>query len=270
MKEIITEQLLSLVFAIPLVYILLRVFFKKSIFVFVGVVLASAVIVIGFLGQYTYHGYINKVLEFILASILGTLSLYLIVRQTKRPLKDAVDKIKLLSEGRLDIEFVKSDKENEITLINNSLADLSVRLKEVINNIKNNAHSLASASEQISSSSQQTSQGASEQASSLEEITSTMEQIGANTEQNTANSQETQILSKQLYEEMSNIKESAFKAVKATQVISEKINIINEIAFQTNLLALNAAVEAARAGEGINPNSSKHTYFPDSCICSTK
>jgi len=38
------------------------------------------------------------------------------------------------------------------------------------------------------------------------------------------------------------------KAVDATKRISEKIGIINDIAFQTNILALNAAVEAARAG----------------------
>ena len=37
--------------------------------------------------------------------------------------------------------------------------------------------------------------------------------------------------------------------MKSVKIISDRILIINDIAFQTNLLALNAAVEAARAGE---------------------
>jgi len=39
------------------------------------------------------------------------------------------------------------------------------------------------------------------------------------------------------------------QTVDAMKSITEKINIIDEIAYQTNLLALNAAIEAARAGE---------------------
>ncbi len=45
------------------------------------------------------------------------------------------------------------------------------------------------------------------------------------------------------------VRERTINAVEANKNISEKIEVINEIAFQTNILALNAAVEAARAGE---------------------
>jgi len=39
------------------------------------------------------------------------------------------------------------------------------------------------------------------------------------------------------------------QTVDAMKLITQKIEIIDEIAYQTNLLALNAAIEAARAGE---------------------
>ena len=39
------------------------------------------------------------------------------------------------------------------------------------------------------------------------------------------------------------------KTVSAMKTISDRIGIIQDIAYQTNLLALNAAIEAARAGE---------------------
>ncbi|MBS0616781.1 MAG: hypothetical protein JSR44_01230 [Spirochaetes bacterium] len=43
--------------------------------------------------------------------------------------------------------------------------------------------------------------------------------------------------------------ENVLRAVDSMKVISERIQIVQEIASQTNLLALNATIEAARAGE---------------------
>ena len=48
---------------------------------------------------------------------------------------------------------------------------------------------------------------------------------------------------------MNNVATAAQESLVSVREITEKINIINDIAFQTNILALNAAVEAARAGE---------------------
>lgn len=48
---------------------------------------------------------------------------------------------------------------------------------------------------------------------------------------------------------VSECNDSAMKTVSSMNEITERISIINSIAFQTNILALNAAVEAARAGD---------------------
>jgi methyl-accepting chemotaxis protein len=123
------------------------------------------------------------------------------------------------------------------------------KLKSIINEVKVGATAIAAAGKQLNTSAQHISQGSNQQASSSEEISASMEQMAANIAQNNDNAKETKEVSLKATEQMKQLSSSASESLSAIDKISDKISIINDIAFQTNILALNAAVEAARAGE---------------------
>ena len=188
------------------------------------------------------------ILFVVISLFLGILVSFLITKSIISGLKRGIEFSERFSEGDLTatIDLVQKDEIGQLVNALNSMRD---KIQNIISDIITGTDSIASAGNQISNGALQISQGASEQASSIEEISSSMEEMNANTQQNQENSKQTEQIAIVMQNRISDLAERTKKANALNQKVSEKIQIITDIAFQTNLLALNAAVEAARAGE---------------------
>jgi methyl-accepting chemotaxis protein len=138
---------------------------------------------------------------------------------------------------------------DEVGQMGTSLNTFLDKLEKIIVDVKNGASAIAVAAQQVASSSSSLSQGTSEQAASAEETTSSLEEMSASIQQNSENSRQMEQVATKGAREAEESGKAVTHTVDAMKSITEKIEIVDEIAYQTNLLALNAAIEAARAGE---------------------
>ncbi|WP_235376186.1 methyl-accepting chemotaxis protein, partial [Proteus faecis] len=187
----------------------------------------------------------------IVGSILG----WFITRGITLPLEKAINFAKAIANGDLTQE-VNTDYHDEVGILLQALAEMKMRLLEVVQNVQNGAENISSAAEQITAGSQNLAARTEEQATSVEETASSMEQMTStvkNTTDHTHNAinvaEKTEVAVHHNGKMMLQLTEKMRAINSSSSQMTDIINLIDAIAFQTNILALNAAVEAARAGE---------------------
>ncbi len=184
----------------------------------------------------------------ILVVVIGIIVSYYLTNIITRSINTASNAISELSNGDLQSTF-EIQGNDEIAKLLFDLREMIVRLRNIVVSIVSGAEEISLASVELNGIAQGISDGASTQASSAQEVSSSMEEMVANIQQNTENSNNTNKISDKLAHDIEKIGVESEKSMDSIRIISDRINIVNDIAFQTNLLALNAAVEAARAGE---------------------
>lgn len=246
----VTSIIIVTLLSLGISTLVVRLIFKKSIMAMVAfwatVLAMFSGICFNIVGQ---KGLIHLTWAFPVVCLALVYYMVAIKHRIANPLNNFTKKMKMLSEGHIDIDMQRSKNGSELGQLQNSIVDHIEKLKKTIGEIKMHAQNLTASSQQLEAMSDSLSSGASEQAASLEELSAVLNELNEILNRNMEKAEQTRTISDQSQQSVLEVAEGTKQMIESYKEITEKINNINDISFQTNILALNAAVEAARAGE---------------------
>ncbi|GAO29641.1 methyl-accepting chemotaxis protein [Geofilum rubicundum] len=253
--DFFVSNLISITLACITAVLLINRFFKKSVFVRVGVIWLINLLVIMFMTGLKYKFFEANILISLGITltniIISVICFYYASISVVRPMSDAVNNLNRLADG--DLAIITDNKNmhdrHDLGILLLSINKLKNNLTNIITDLHSKSDQLSVSGEVLKMVSKQMSQGANEQASNAEEASSAIQQMVANIHQNTENARQTQHISQQVQSGIKEMSDAAVNNLESIRTINQKIKVVNDIAFQTNILALNASVEAARAAE---------------------
>ncbi|MGH8667106.1 MAG: methyl-accepting chemotaxis protein, partial [Burkholderiales bacterium] len=204
-----------------------------------------------------------------LATVVGSLFAWWIVRSLTRPLAAAVSVAQSISEGNLD-SAIEAKSKDEVGLLLQALARMQEELRSMIGDVAQSASEVsasagvlaAGAGDSISRAQSRT-EATSSTAAAIEEMTVSIGQVAEHAQEAAAIADKSSALAREgesivraASSEMNSIAQSVKHGSELVETLNRRsaeistiVRVIKDIADQTNLLALNAAIEAARAGE---------------------
>lgn len=205
----------------------------------------------------------------IIATVLGSLIGWFIIKQITQPLNQAISIAQAIGNRDMTGRGVEQRRDEFGSLLN-ALDQTRTNLRDALGEVNNFTTQLASAAEELSAVTTQTSAGVLSQreetdqvATAMNEMTATVHEVARNAEEAAAAGDKANTLAihgeqalqsaldanSRLTTQVQQSSEAMHRLNEDSTNISTVLTVINGLAQQTNLLALNAAIEAARAGE---------------------